>query len=431
MVAHVKRPRSAAPPLQSRARLVPVMFAIPFLALSVALFAFGPWPYKIRNPELTYGFLGAANLAWLLGYVGGVRGTPGFYGGSYSAERLTAWSIGVSVVLIIPTIWFRAGTLALDLVASIENPGEAYLRSRAARSRSIPFVEHVRLLFGPVLVMMLPLSTYYWRRIGTLARFGAVGVIAGTCALYVAIGTNKALADTLVLLPFVLLGGHISRVHRLSFGRRTLVILAAITGALAFLLFFGQTQSTRLGSSASVGYFPAIGAGADYTHVLLRDRSTEWQIAVLGVSSYLTQGYYALSLSLGEPWVPTFGMGHSLFLIHQVADVLGDWVLALPYPMRIEKYGWNGHRLWSSIYPWIASDVSFPGTIVVMYFVGRFWGQSWLDTLGGRNPLGVVMFAQFTIMVFYIPANNQVLQSPEGFFAFWITLVWWRLTRYR
>ena len=115
----------------------------------------------------------------------------------------------------------------------------------------------------------------------------------------------------------------------------------------------------------------------------------------------------------------------------RAARITGDSeILELPYPVRIEKYGWDAQALWSSIYPWIASDVSFPGTILVVFLIGRLFAQSWLDTLRRENPFGIVMFSQLLIMLFYFPANNQLLQSGEGFTAFWVTLfIWWRTRR--
>jgi len=102
----------------------------------------------------------------------------------------------------------------------------------------------------------------------------------------------------------------------------------------------------------------------------------------------------------------------------------------MSYPVRIEKYGWDAQALWSSIYPWIASDVSFPGTLLIVFLIGRGFALCWLDTLRGENPFAVVLLSQFLIMLFYFPANNQLLQSGEGFIAFWVTLLlWWRTRR--
>lgn len=55
--------------------------------------------------------------------------------------------------------------------------------------------------------------------------------------------------------------------------------------------------------------------------------------------------------------------------------------------------------------------------------------MSWLDTIGGANPLAAVVFAHFIIMLFYFPANNQLMQSGQDFTAFWVILVIWLFLR--
>src|SRR6266850_4716245 len=128
-----------------------------------------------------------------------------------------------------------------------------------------------------------------------------------------------------------------------------------------------------------------------------------------------------------------FGVGNSMFLYFNAVKVTGDSRIEnLPYPVRVERSrGWGAYENWISIYPWLASDVSFPGTILVVFLIGRLFAQSWLDTLRGDNPLAVVMFSIFVIMLFYFPANNQMLQSGEGLMAFWGTLILWRRSRGR
>jgi hypothetical protein len=97
--------------------------------------------------------------------------------------------------------------------------------------------------------------------------------------------------------------------------------------------------------------------------------------------------------------------------------------------MRIEDEGWDAFGEWSTIYPWIASDVSFPGTIVVVFLIGRLFALCWLDTLEGENPFAVGMFAQFIIMLSYFNANNQCLSGGEGLSGFVVLLILWLSTR--
>ncbi len=125
-----------------------------------------------------------------------------------------------------------------------------------------------------------------------------------------------------------------------------------------------------------------------------------------------------------------FGVGNSLFLTQQAVRITGNRNIALmSYPSRIQQDGWDALGRWSSIYPWIASDVSFPGTIVVVFLIGRFFSMAWFDALSSRNPFAFGMVAQFAIMLFYFPANNQTSQFGEEFTAFWGILIAWLLTR--
>jgi hypothetical protein len=73
--------------------------------------------------------------------------------------------------------------------------------------------------------------------------------------------------------------------------------------------------------------------------------------------------------------------------------------------------------------------VSFPGTLVVVFIIGRLFALSWLDTLRGQNPLAVVAFAQLVVMLYYFPANNQMLQSGEAAASLLGILGAWLFTR--
>jgi hypothetical protein len=157
---------------------------------------------------------------------------------------------------------------------------------------------------------------------------------------------------------------------------------------------------------------------------------TEYQVGVLGLTTYASQGYYALYLALDKPFVPSFGVGHSMFLTRQAARLPGlQWIADTSYPARIQEDGWSTFGLFSSIYPWIASDVGFPGTIAVVFLVGYALAVSWRETIVWRNPFALAAFVQFCTMVYYFPANNQCLQSGETVAAFWGTVITWQVVR--
>jgi hypothetical protein len=157
---------------------------------------------------------------------------------------------------------------------------------------------------------------------------------------------------------------------------------------------------------------------------------SEAEIGADGLAAYLTQGYFAVYLSLHEPFVPCYGVGHSVFLQRQVSRVTGNpRFLDCAYPLRIQSSGWRATGFWATIYPWIASDVTFPGTVLAVLLIGWLAGRVWLDVLGGENVPAVAMLGQILLLLYYFPAHNKVMHSGEGVFAFSVLLAVWVVSR--
>ena len=441
-------------------RYFPLVFFLVYLNFTVALFAFGPWRYPVLDGRVLYGFLLAAHLALAAGYLS-ARWKPPFANFSPKAiSFLLKLCLGVTLVLLIPTSLLDTGSPLPNVISGLMNPGAAYAQSLELRdTRAFIFVSYIRIFCGPLLFLLFPLLVVYWNDVNTRVRALGSFAIAFSAAIYIAMGVNKGLADLLGLFPVLALTAYFSRKLLLSKARWATVAAGWLLAVALFAWFFGATQSTRAGSASEYGSLPAASSkptpgtantppsdpasaptatyptgvkaiSVDYEHPLVRSLPSFLRTAVVGATSYLTQGYYALYLSLNKPFVPMFGVGNSIFLTQQAVRVTGNQDIArMSYPSRIESDGWDALGRWSSIYPWIASDVSFPGTIVVVFLIGRLFAIAWFDALSARNPFAFGMMAQFVVMLFYFPANNQTSQFGEGFTAFWAILIMWLLTR--
>jgi hypothetical protein len=420
--------------LTQTVRLLPIVLSLAYLTLTVFLFAYGPWRYPVADGTTLYTFLAFAHLALLGGYLSAAFSKPQGYCGPWKVKSIIIVSLIVHLLLLFPTAALNTGRFLPDVLGGIANPGAAYSTSLAVRKERtlLTAIGYVRILVGPLLFLLLPLTVFYWRRLGWTVRGLAVFSLLGVVATYVAMGTNKVVGETAFLIPWLLLAGHCAGVSKFSRSRTVLAVSGSVVAFLCFFAFFTKAMSTRSAAMRS-GYFRVtdkLALVADYNHLLVRSLPQSVQGGVVGLTMYMTHGYYALYLALQEPFVPMFGLGSSPFLARQAARITGvTEIMNLPYPVRIEKRGWDATLMWSSIYPWIASDVSFPGTIVVLFFIGRLFALSWLDTVRGRNPFAVAMFTQFLIMLFYFPANNQVLLIGENVTAFWGTLLLWIFTR--
>ena len=422
-------PRRVAPPRWLR--LFPIVFFLTYLTATVLIFAFGPWPYPVEDGTKLYAFLVAAHLSLLVGYLSGMKRAGHGYSGRWPAKKLVIFSVAIGLPVLYGTIMFRVDVSPWDLIGGAVTLGDAYKLGNLSRTEQTPIIEYVRFFVGPALALVLPLTVFYWKSLSKLLRALAIANIAGNVAMFALMGTNKVIADTAILLPWLLLAGHFSGRLKLRWTGAIAASVAAAALFIGFLLFFSETVNTRQGSIAvDEAYFPGARVWADNDNLLIRNLSGPTKAGVLYFVSYLSQGYYALYLALDKPFVPMFGVGNSFFLLRQAARLSGSEELNdAPYPMRIEEDGWDSVGLWSTIYPWFASDVSFPGTLLVVFLIGRLFALSWLDTLQGANPFAVAMFVQFLTMLYYFNANNQCLQSGEGFSAFFVLLILWMHTR--
>jgi hypothetical protein len=142
----------------------------------------------------------------------------------------------------------------------------------------------------------------------------------------------------------------------------------------------------------------------------------------LGLSlfiSYISQGYYGLSLTLQLPFEWSYGMGNSFAMTSYAEQYFGmSGIFEKTYPFRMENvFNWPAKMYWHTIFPWLASDITFPGALALMFFVGRGYARSLIDSVIYESPLGISAFYLLTILLLYLPANNQLMQAREMMIA--------------
>ena len=412
-------------------RLIPILLVMLYLNGTVYVFAYGPWPYVVKDPVRLYGFLFAAHLAILLGYLSALGSKPREYTGKWDVSTILRAAAIVALILLPPTSLLVSGSLIPNVIAGINDPGGNYSESQYLRVSSTPWAFYIRMFFGPLLGLYLPLTVYYWSKIPSLLRVLGVSAIVFNLMLFIAIGTNQGLVLPIVIAPGLIYAAIKSKTLRFTKVHALITVVGFAIAAFGAANFFTQTNISRAGSSTLTGNFPQAKIVADRTHPWLNNLSFEQSTGVLGIASYVSLGYYGLSLTLDKPFVPTYGFGHSTFINRQVARILDNEEFEhLSYPERAsDQDGWTTVLLFQTVYPWFASDVTFPGVVVLMFLLGRVLCLCWSDCLYGKNPFAVGLLAQLIIFILYIPALNAVLQGGEGFTTFWGLMILWLITR--
>ncbi len=422
-----------------RVRMFPLLFFQYYLTASVLVFAFGPWPWPVSDPIKLYLFLFFAQAALWFGYKSGLRSGPGGYYGRWQVVSMLKISLVVNLLWIIPSYIltlrqnvFGVDTITTAIVQGINDPGAAYASKLANDMEFEPTIlSYISLLIAPVLWLLFPLAVFHWRWLTLRIQICFIFITVAGLMKWVAIGTTKGIADFFLVLLALLLAANpvvIKKINLKIIIKTLSVSLILITLLLGFFTYMQQGRGQ--GEIPTYNYNAMI--DLDKQNMMVYFLLPASAAAVGAITSYFSQGYYGLSLALNESFDWSYGVGNSFFITGLTEHFVGQGVVSeKTYPVKIEKYGWLSQNNWHTFYSWIASDVTFPGTIIVVFLIGRIFAMVWLDVLKRQNPYAVPLYALIVLMLFYFPANNQVLAFAATSTPFLIILVLWTATRKR
>jgi hypothetical protein len=137
-----------------------------------------------------------------------------------------------------------------------------------------------------------------------------------------------------------------------------------------------------------------------------------------GLTSYLTQGYYAMSEALTKDFSTTYGIGNSFFLMRVYEVVTGKNIIYDTYPGKLLP-DIDPYIRWHTAFTWWASDFSFPGVAIFMALLGAAFAWFWYNAVERKDIVSYSILPLFGMIFFYITCNNQVFAFVQSFCAFW------------
>ena len=357
-----------APRERRRIALYPIVIIQIYLSASVLMFAFGPWPWPVSNPVQFYFFLILAQGALLTGYLQAIKRQPRAASTKLRISTLVTVSLLFNYLWIGQTYESRTGqpfdleSASAAAISGLANPGLQYLKKQLNSSINngapTTFMDYASLPAYAVLWIAFPLGVVFWKQLSVRIRVALVAYIVLDLLSWVAAGTNKGIFDYVILLPCLLLARKPAILLDI---RRNLVVfglIAVVTASVVFT-FFSLGMSGRYRGAPLPDYDPVIGIESDFGNPVLRIVPPDLQPPVAFLASYFTQGYYALSLSLKEPFVFCYGVGNSYFLEGLSRHIFYEPLFDSTYPARIASSGWDPYSNWHSIYPWIPATYPF------------------------------------------------------------------------
>ena len=143
-------------------------------------------------------------------------------------------------------------------------------------------------------------------------------------------------------------------------------------------------------------------------------KNTKIKYDLCTILSYITQGYYGLSLTFQVDFEWTFFLG----AFRGINSILLEGITSLPlmsdfsYPVRAgQLYNFDGYARWFTIFPWLASDFTFIGAILYMGIIAKVYMRCWIQTIKYKNPLAFTLLVLLSIQYIFVVANNQLFIS--------------------
>lgn len=454
---------------------IPMLLVELYLLFTVALYQFGPLDWKTENVGMFWTFLLLYHVAFILGYVVSIRKIK-LRAADWSVSRLSdrafRWLMWVvlAICVVCACIEYKNLTHADSYIPydlprnfwnGLVNPAKQYYNKGAAEGyTSNKLVTLGSALFSFIYVSIIPLLVVQWKRISLPQKTLCFAVILFKVVVYVSVGTNKGIFDTMfgfvgILLVLLLLNlFHKTDRH---IDRKTFLKVSAFA---LFLVVFSFTYFTVNISSrvkSPVDYAMSV-AGQEPRPTVTKPAATEapekeetkpeeeetkatepkkeepvqevrkpdsfLMKMYYSVSNYLTQGYYGMSLSLDEEFTTTYGIGNSQFLMSNFKSLLGIDVKDRTYQHKIDAK-WDEDGKWHSFYSYFANDISFYGVVVLMFLIGLFYGCICKDVILNDSLIGKLLLPLFVVMFMYMPANNQVFTAMATCTAFLeLTFLW-------
>lgn len=314
---------------------------------------------------------------------------------------------------------------------SLTNIGGNYMlaKDELEISGSYSMLQLLRFLTGFPRSITLILGFYFFSRLPRSYKILFFFFLLFNILVYaVAYGTQKIFGDILIYFFIV---ASLKLIYVGKKKRRRIIIGIAII-AFLFVSYFIINQIQRYSAiDIDVTNIAKRSNGNlvfDTDHIVFKifGEKIGFGISVL-ITSYLSAGYYGLSLCFELPFVWTHGFGNSYPLsifVHQFLDFPNYYLDTYLNRMDI-VYGRSGLRAWNTIFPWLASDLTFVGSLLIFIPISAIYAISWKETVKYNNPVSLVMFATLTMGFIFVPNNNQLLNGIDGFIGTICVFIFW------
>jgi len=439
---------------------IPLFLIELYLFLGLWLLFYGPLSWPLENTREFLGYIFLYHLCFIAGYL---LHTAHFRRNANSQSSIQPvlresnnftkhfWPVLI-LAFAANVILYRNMTLSHSFIPDnifsglyrgLIAPWEAraYYASDAAMAGFVksPAITALLLFTAPFKYILLPGLVFYWHTLSSMRKL--FGIFVASIPVLTGIVASLSVINFSYVFIISICLGTLLACKKSSGALSTLKQRKFFLFSLAFIFLFSFWQFYSV-KSGQTPYQIAAGHGKPQTFDFLKAQGIKFKNEGTNLESssaidfyekitaYMVQGYYGMSIAIGEEFDTSFGIGHSVFLQRTFADYLGLDVRDRTFQYKINDR-WDQFVYWHSFYSYIANDVSFLGVSIVMLILGAYFSKIYLSAITDDDLYARMLLPLFGILFFYIPANNQVFGFLETMISFWILTVLFILSRKR
>jgi hypothetical protein len=404
----------------------PILLSMIWLWGSLLLFAFGPYEYNLDNNMQTLLYVCFAHAALYWGYRNKINNQGAHYYSNWTPNKIIIQGLCFTILGYLMSI--TTSPKSISFFSALGDPENAYDLYLASQGSS--FTLYISMFLDPITFSFLVLAAYYWQSLSRSLKILFILILLNNISTGISYATRSGIVFQMITVGGALFAGFYKKRIKLKVTRKIVVFILLNLVMFSLLYYFSIIYSKR-SSSVPVTMNHVTSQYPKSDHPITKYAPRKLQPLIMGISIYLTHGYYGLALALEKNFNGIgFGFANSAFLHRNFNRITGSTILdKISYAERLSSQnGYPVGRFWMTIYPWLASDLSFTGTIFLIYLIGGYFAQAWKDSIDGNNPAGVIVFVIMAHLIFSFPINNP-LQDGSGLIRtiFWIVI--WRKTR--
>lgn len=406
---------------------LPIVVLLGWLSFTICIFLFGPYRYSVKSPLLFYIYLFLIHLALFLGYYRGQRSQGRGIRINFSAIKFVKVCLLVTVAYMVLKLIITQGGEIRRVNAALTDAADAYLSNSF---RNVSVFSYIEMLVVPLTMISLANGIVFYNQLSKRFKACLIFIVLVLLATSIGSAVRTLIISTMVTGCAAFLLGVYKKTIILKRIHKILLSLIGTFMVLVFLLYSAFLTETRnfytsyniLTKEYPREDFYLYKVTPELAHPLIN-----------GISFYLGHSYYRLNQAFNLDFNGVgLGLTNSYFIMRNVEAVTG-WheIENISYAIRLDKEDGEGNTglYWSTFYTWIASDFTFPGTIIVVFFIGYFFSISLKDALFSFNPLAVAVFCNFFYFIFHFSFNNPMQDGAGVFTYFVIPCIWFFLRK--